>query len=369
MERYVVVDNVCGWPKLTLLADGSINLEVHNQASHGSNRSGSDCYKSTDGGRNFKFYSKTIEGEAEKHSFVDKACGEAHNGDYMVIVQDSLGKTTDILRSCDGGKSFKKTGEIKSGRVQQSNHGAMPFPYGIIQKIAKNTLVFHYFMNTEDDWNKGYSDAVHESHIRISRDDGMTWEEDYIIDTGINETAVWFYDENEGIAVGRIDSAFIANEGKQRDQGGGNKIYRTLDGGKTWTFEGNVLGQGMIPTHLIELVSGETLMTFGFRFANKCGIMACISKDRGKTWGVAEVLAEYPGVDSGYPSTIQIEDGTLVTAYYCQGHMYHTRYHVGIIKWKISDMTEGRWVEDPLGRPAKFFVGTNTEHVLDWRIN
>ena len=30
MERYVVVDNVCGWPKLTLMDDGSINLDIHN---------------------------------------------------------------------------------------------------------------------------------------------------------------------------------------------------------------------------------------------------------------------------------------------------------------------------------------------------
>jgi hypothetical protein len=39
--------------------------------------------------------------------------------------------------------------------------------------------------------------------------------------------------------------------------------------------------------------------------------------------------------DGGYPATVQLADGTLVTAYYCKGTPAHTRYHVGVVRWMI----------------------------------
>lgn len=364
MERYIVIDNVCGWPKLTLMDDGSINLDVHNKPFHGSADGSAECWKSVDGGKIFEFYGVSGKGSLEEGCYGDKVCGVAHNGDYIVIVQNCTRKETVVFRSKDGGKTFEETGLIESGRVNQSNHGAMPFPFGIIQRLSNKTLVFHYWMNSEKDWDKGYADAVHESHIAISHDDGYTWNEDYMIDTGINESAILFYDDMHGIAVGRIDAAFTANEGSQRDSGGGNRIYRTLDGGKTWNFEGNVWGQGMIPAHLIKLNDGNTLMTFGYRFANQHGVMASISKDEGRTWNEPNILVQYSPFDGGYPSSVQLADGTIVTAYYSKGNIYHTRYHVGVIRWKLSELLEGRWIN----RPAKFFYGTDTEFIEDWRL-
>jgi len=37
--------------------------------------------------------------------------------------------------------------------------------------------------------------------------------------------------------------------------------------------------------------------------------------------------------DCGYPSSAQLGDGTLVTAYYAKGIAQHQRYHMGIARW------------------------------------
>jgi hypothetical protein len=43
-----------------------------------------------------------------------------------------------------------------------------------------------------------------------------------------------------------------------------------------------------------------------------------------------------PHRDGGYPSTVVLADGTLVTAYYSRGVPAHQRYHVGVIRWTLS---------------------------------
>jgi hypothetical protein len=43
-------------------------------------------------------------------------------------------------------------------------------------------------------------------------------------------------------------------------------------------------------------------------------------------------LANLEGsTDGGYPATVQLKDGTLVTAYYSNGIPRHRRYHMGVV--------------------------------------
>lgn len=356
MERYIVVDNVCGWPKLTLMDDGSINLDVHNRPYHGSCDGSAECWKSIDGGKMFEKIGVSGAGSMEEGPFIDKACGVAHNGDYIVAVEKRTENDAYIFRSTDGGKTFTETGKL-------AMEGAKPIPYGKILRLGEKTLVMSYWYVIDKE-KKTTAKGVREEHIRISRDDGFTWEEDYLIDEGINETALWFFDDSEGIAVGRADELVEGNQ-RRGDAGNGNRLYRTTDGGKTWQFEGCLLGHQMIPVDLLQLSDGSLLMTFGFRFANMGGVMACISKDKGATWSDPNILVHYSGNDGGYPSTVQLSDGTLVTAYYSDGNDYHTRYHVGVIRWKTEELIEAGWVD----RPAKFYYGTDKEYIFDRRMN
>ena len=37
--------------------------------------------------------------------------------------------------------------------------------------------------------------------------------------------------------------------------------------------------------------------------------------------------------DGGYPSSVQLKDGTIVTAYYANQIQAHRRYHMGVVHW------------------------------------
>src|SRR5687768_4978492 len=49
LKRFVVVDNLCAWPNLVPLRDGSIAAFIHNRPSHGAMEGDIDCWVSPDG--------------------------------------------------------------------------------------------------------------------------------------------------------------------------------------------------------------------------------------------------------------------------------------------------------------------------------
>ena len=68
------------------------------------------------------------------------------------------------------------------------------------------------------------------------------------------------------------------------------------------------------------------------------GIGYRVSKDQGRTWNAPGHLVHLEGTrDGGYPATLQLGDGTLVTAYYSSGVVQHRRYHMGVVRWTMPD--------------------------------
>ena len=62
------------------------------------------------------------------------------------------------------------------------------------------------------------------------------------------------------------------------------------------------------------------------------------SDDEGGSWSESRVMAQCEGAsDGGYPSSSQIEDGTIVTAYYTNRIETHTRYHMGVVRWQLDE--------------------------------
>ncbi len=88
------------------------------------------------------------------------------------------------------------------------------------------------------------------------------------------------------------------------------------DGGKTWTppASSNVLGY---PPHLLKLNDGRILVSYAVRRTNP-GQRFCVSNDGGKTWDPSNEfrLPEGPSGDLGYPSSAQLNDGSIISVYY-----------------------------------------------------
>ena len=88
----------------------------------------------------------------------------------------------------------------------------------------------------------------------------------------------------------------------------------SADSGHSWSVP-HVIGEDF-PTHLLRFGSVRLLMSGGRRRV-PFGIRARISDDSGNTWGEEIVISDDgANLDLGYPSTAEMEDGSLFTLWY-----------------------------------------------------
>lgn len=96
------------------------------------------------------------------------------------------------------------------------------------------------------------------------------------------------------------------------------------DQGKTWTKPVQLLSDcGGAPAHLVQLSDGALVSTYSFRGepygTAPFAIKAMFSRDGGKSWDTDHVLFAGEGSwDMGYPSTVELADGWLITVFYAR---------------------------------------------------
>jgi hypothetical protein len=87
------------------------------------------------------------------------------------------------------------------------------------------------------------------------------------------------------------------------------------DGGQTWSAPQSI-GVWGLPSHLLRLADDRLLMTYGHR-RQPYGNQARVSEDHGRTWSEPVIVSgDGAGGDLGYPSTVQLDDGSLVSVWY-----------------------------------------------------
>lgn len=97
--------------------------------------------------------------------------------------------------------------------------------------------------------------------------------------------------------------------------------YQTVskDNGKTWSVPEPLLPKrGGAPAFLYEHSSGVLISVYGYR-NSPYGVRAMFSKDGGKTWDTDNIVyATETSGDLGYPSVVELEDGSLLTVFYAR---------------------------------------------------
>lgn len=89
----------------------------------------------------------------------------------------------------------------------------------------------------------------------------------------------------------------------------------SVDGGKTWATPYGIDTWGL-PSHLLRLQDNRLLMTYGHRRA-PIGNQIRLSDDNGQSWSQPQVLyGDGVSTDLGYPSTIELPSGELITVWY-----------------------------------------------------
>ncbi len=115
------------------------------------------------------------------------------------------------------------------------------------------------------------------------------------------------------------------------------ELFFSKDLGKTWEFKFPLTLGSCAPGHLLQTSDGSILLTYGIRNKGKTGVGARISKDGGETWDTPIFLVDFQcETDGTYPASVQLEDGTIVTAYYRKNAPCHNRYHMGVVRWHME---------------------------------
>jgi hypothetical protein len=87
------------------------------------------------------------------------------------------------------------------------------------------------------------------------------------------------------------------------------------DGGRTWSTPA-AIGVWGLPSHLLRLSDDRLLMSYGYR-RKPFGNQGRVSSDHGRTWSEALTISDDGnGGDLGYPSTVELVDGSLLTVWY-----------------------------------------------------
>jgi len=84
LQRYIAIDNVCAWPNLTRLADGSIHASIFNQPSHARREGSVEVWSSDDNGRFWKKSGVPALHEANTNR-MNVAAGTNQTGDLVVV--------------------------------------------------------------------------------------------------------------------------------------------------------------------------------------------------------------------------------------------------------------------------------------------
>lgn len=102
----------------------------------------------------------------------------------------------------------------------------------------------------------------------------------------------------------------------------GTKIFRILqsvsiDGGKSFSVPVPICEDANCgaPAHILRHSSGVLISAVSHR-ATPYGIYVLISRDDGETWELCSLVTDSPNSDLGYPSTVELSDGSLYTVWY-----------------------------------------------------
>ncbi len=151
----------------------------------------------------------------------------------------------------------------------------------------------------------------------VSHDEGTTWEKRGELSVPADGTHWDNFHEPHAAELpdGRI-LGVIRAQGKEVDHG--FTVYQSYsaDGGKSWS-EMVSLGFSGSPPHLLTHSSGAIVMVYGRREA-PFGERAKVTYDGGETWSEEIVLCETSPCDLGYPASVELSDGSILTVYYQQ---------------------------------------------------
>ena len=321
-----------GWPTLTRRASGQLLLVCSG------GREGHVCpfgrvevMRSDDGGETWTWPRTISDGPIDDR---DAGIVETAKGSLLVTTFTSLAYESQLLSA-----AAKKTGD--AGAWPNEKLKRWFAVHNRIDAERRQRELGQWMLRSTDGgvtWSERYASIVNSPHGPIqlsdgrllyagkelwtgerrvgvceSADDGQSWR--WLAEIPVrdgderkNYHELHAVESQPGKIVVQIRNHNPANSGETLQCESG-------DGGKTWT-EPHSIGVWGLPSFLSKLSDGRLLMTYGHR-RKPFGNQARVSADGGRSWSDSITISgDGAGGDLGYPSTAQLDDGSLVTVWY-----------------------------------------------------
>ena len=303
------------FPVLVRLKDGSLGAAVRGGDAHVGIKGRLDWIHSEDGGKTWSEPKAIVDSKWD-----DRNAGLGVMADGTVVMAYAEASTYNAQGKWDtscGKYTLYYVISTDNGRTWSDKIALCPdlfhsgSPYGRIITLRDGTGLMQIY-TWEDPFGKlagkRTSASARCAGILRSTDNGRTWGDWSVVARDYNEISL------AEMPDGRLVAAM-------RSERGDSGVCESPDKGRTWTKPQTITKVSHHPPDLCLLKSGTLLMVYGCRLVPR-GVQAILSDDGGKTWQFdRRVFLAWKALntDCGYPSAVQLDDGTIVTLYYAVG--------------------------------------------------
>jgi hypothetical protein len=334
LERTLVVSGQGYFPVALRLQDGRIAVVLRGGADHLGILGRLDIVFSDDEGISWSAPTVVVDSPLDDRN---PAFGQAADGTLLVAFfrtaqYDDEGRynprldkpmTTWITSSRDGGRTWLEPRQIDVSDISWGS------PYGRMLLLEDGSLLMAIYGGPVRRPSDPPTQTVGPNHSYIyrSQDHGQTWTR-YAGPIGapkqFSETALL------RLNSGRIVAAM-------RSRAGELWLAESEDQGRTWSEPRLLAPRDVHPADLVLLRDGRALLVAGYR-VGPYGVRGVVADDAGNfDWARHFVLVnDARSRDCGYPSSVLLRDGRVLTVYYATGskEFPQWRVHCGAVTYR-----------------------------------
>ena len=346
-EHFIAIDSMACFPAPSLkLGDGTLATFVYNHPSHILGpRAGIEMWVSNDGSQWHLRGLTTAEDVDWAHA--NWAVGINDRGQLLVAAaryrliesEDAVRRRwigAVVRRSDDNGCTWTTVTELP-----QLKEGWDVMPFGVMTLMPDGLLIMSCYAAPRE----AAGQSVNTAFVYRSNDGGRSWgDASFIEENHHNETGILCLAGERMLAASRTLTCPMpdVSPGLAQFLGGRLDLFESCDLGRSWNAKAVLTFPGQHPGHLIQLRDGRILLTYGSRMPGLLGVHARLSEDGGQNWSDPIMLINGMDChDCGYPATLELNNGYLVTVYYSPSSPWHRRYHMAALRYP-PDLLAGR---------------------------
>jgi hypothetical protein len=233
----------------------------------------------------------------------------------------------ELMQSDDDGRTWGWPRVLLDSAIDDRDSGVLETAKGSILVTTFTSLAYEWDLARAERLKPGQSGAWpperlnrwRAAHYRLSAAQRRAELGEWMIrstDGGVTWSVRYPTIVNSPHGPVQLSDGRLLYAGKELWTGKGrNGVCQSTDDGQTWSRP-HPIGVWGLPSHLLRLTENRLLMTYGHR-RPPFGSQARVSSDHGRTWSEPlTVSADGITGDLGYPSTVQLADGSLLTVWY-----------------------------------------------------